>query len=199
MHFPSNRVKITTVTVVDRQTDHRNQLCQVLTRCAGVVVFDQCATLHEAEACMSMRLPRVLLLGDDLLDSPGWHSLDVLRGLRGKVLTIALSDQRSAAHITSAFRKGAVGYLLRQNASTLVNRSVQDVTSGGSPMSPEISRVLVQSLAEPEPVSGQLASLSSREREVLELLSVGARYGEVATRLKLSRDTVHSHAKYIYR
>ena len=54
-------------------------------------------------------------------------------------------------------------------------------------------------MAEPEPVSGQLASLSSREREVLELLSVGARYGEVATRLKLSRDTVHSHAKKIYR
>ncbi|MEY4688686.1 MAG: hypothetical protein RIR76_2709 [Verrucomicrobiota bacterium] len=188
-----------TVTVVDRSDTYRHQLCQVLTRCPGVVVFDQCATLQEAHTVLKMRMPRVVLLGDDLADSPGWDGLTAVRALGTKMLLMALSDQRAAGHIRSAFQRGAVGYLLRQTAGTLVQRSIHEVTAGGAPMSPEIARALVQSMAEPEPVSGPLASLSRREREVLELLSVGARYQEIAHRLELSRDTVHSHAKRIYR
>ena len=80
--------------------------------------------------------------------------------------------------------------------------ALEAAREGGKPLLDsrvEIARALVQSMAEPEPVSGPLASLSRREREVLELLSVGARYQEIAHRLELSRDTVHSHAKRIYR
>ncbi len=195
----ASRIGIITVTVVDRSEAFRHQLCQVLTRCPGIVVFDQCATLQEARTCLELRAPRVLLLGDDLTGSPGWEAMEAMRDLTGKVLTMAMSDQRAAGHIRAAFVQGAVGYLLRQTAATLVQRSLHEVTAGASPMSPEVSRALIQSLAEPEPVSGPLASLSRREREVLELLSIGARYHEIANRLKLSRDTVHSHAKNIYR
>ena len=196
MNPRATRIGIITVTVVDRSGDFRHQLCQVLTRCPGIVVFDQCATLQEARTCLELRAPKVLLLGDNLADSPGWEAM---RALTGRVLTMALSDQLAARHIRAAFEQGAVGYLLRQTAATLVQRSLHEVAAGASPMSPEVSRALVQSLAEPEPVSGPLASLSRREREVLGLLSIGARYYEIADRLKLSRDTVHSHAKNIYR
>lgn len=199
MNSTPSRIGIVTLTVVDRNDSYRQQLCQVLTRCPGVVVFDQCGTLEEARTVLKLRMPRVLLLGDDLADSPGWEALDAVRALSTRVLTIALSDQRAAGHIRSAFQRGAAGYLLRQTAASLVQRALHEVTAGGAPMSPEVSRALVQSFAEPEPVAGPLASLSRREREVLELLSVGARYHEIASRLELSRDTVHSHAKKIYR
>jgi len=199
MNPPPTRIGIVTVSVVDRNDAYRQQLCQFLTRCPGVVVFDQCATLQEARNVLKLRMPRVLLLGDDLPDAPAWAALDAVRALSARVLTLALSDQRVSGHIRAAFQRGAVGYLLRQSAALQVMRALQEVTAGGSPMSPEVSRALVQAIAEPEPVSGPLASLSRREREVLELLSVGARYHEIAHRLELSRDTVHSHAKKIYR
>jgi DNA-binding response OmpR family regulator len=98
MNPPPTRIGIVTVSVVDRNDAYRQQLCQFLTRCPGVVVFDQCATLQEARNVLKLRMPRVLLLGDDLPDAPAWAALDAVRALSARVLTLALSDQRVSGH-----------------------------------------------------------------------------------------------------
>ena len=89
--------------------------------------------------------------------------------------------------------------MLRSTAAIDIHQALVAVTNGGAWMSPSLSLVLVRSIAEPRKPTGHLSSLSKREHEVLKLLSSGARYTEVATQLELSRDTVHSHVKQIYR
>ena len=190
---------IITVSLAARNDVFRRQMAELLCRCPGVVVFDQCRSSADAAACLTDRMPRVLVIADDLDDDGGWQVLAGLRRWREKVSFLAISRVGTAAHVRSAFAQGAVGCLSQHTAFNLIHRAVREIFEGGAPMSPEIARTLVRSLADPEPAQDSLSVLSSREREVLELLSGGARYREVANSLNLSCDTVHSHAKSIYR
>ncbi len=190
---------IFTVSIVERNESLRRKLSVILSRCPGIVVFDLCAGLQDGTLCLSDRKPAVLLIGDKPADGDDWDMLAAARRMAPKAIMIALSDQSSPDHLKSAFRQGAVGYVLRSTAETDIHKALVEVTNGGAWMSPSLSLVLVRSIAEPRKPTGHLSLLSKREHEVLKLLSSGARYSEVANQLELSRDTVHSHVKQIYR
>jgi DNA-binding NarL/FixJ family response regulator len=192
------RSSLITVTVVERNDAYRAKLCAALSRCPGVVIFDQCADGATAEACLDHRRPRVLIVGDTQPGQNGWNLISALRSRGTGEMIVALSDLPTSEHIRAAFRAGALGYFLRRTAATQLPRALAEVMAGGAPMSPEIARTLVTSYARPARPCGLIRLLTEREREILELLSLGVRYREVGIRLGVSRDTVHSHAKKIY-
>ena len=177
----------------------RGQICSLLARCPGVVLFDSCADAAELAAGLKQRPPRVLLAGDNLTGVSNWNWLADVLGELPELLALAISEHKDVTHVEGAFAAGAVGYLLTSNLEQYLQRALQDVVTGGSPMTPEVARDLVRSLAAPAQPTGLLAQLTKRERQVLELLSLGTRYNEIAEQLSLSRDTVHSHTKKIYR
>src|SRR5690349_173978 len=73
MNPPPNRYSLTTVSIVDGNEAFRSALVKLLVRCPGVVIFDQCADAATARVAVMQRPPRVLLVGDDLADAPGWQ------------------------------------------------------------------------------------------------------------------------------
>ena len=195
----STRHPLITVSIVDGNTAYRNFLAQSLARCPGVVIFDKCDTAGAATKALAERPPRVLFVSNSLPDSPAWAFMDSLRAQRFTGQVIAVSDSEVVSDVQAAFRAGAMGYLLRSTPLPLVHQALHDVTGGGAPLTPSVARALVSSFSAPPPETGLLAELTARESEVLDLLSRGLRYRQIAKTMCLSPDTVHSHAKNVYK
>jgi DNA-binding NarL/FixJ family response regulator len=98
--------------------------------------------------------------------------------------------------IFEALAAGANGYLLKQTAPTELLNSIRDVHNGGSPMSSHIARKVVQSFQRPQAADAE--ALTAREQEVLDYLTRGYMYKEIANLLHISFDTVHTHTRHIY-
>lgn len=193
------RHALITVSIVHENANYRAALGQALARFPGVVVFDKCSTAKDAVQALEQRPPRVLFAGHNLPDAPNWDFVESLPRLRLSTQVIAVSSSEAVADVHTALRAGAMGYLLQNTPLPLVHQALHDITTGGAPLAPSVARALVASFSAPAGESGLLADLTNRESEVLDMLSRGLRYRQIATMLQLSPDTVHSHAKKVYR
>jgi DNA-binding NarL/FixJ family response regulator len=129
-----------------------------------------------------------LLAGDLLARFPG-------------ALIIMVSALRDDGPILEAIRGGAVGYVLKGADAAELVAAIDDALAGGAPMSPAIARrVLALMRAEPAAATStaELARLTPRETEMLELVATGAGDKEVAEKLGVARPTVKNCLLGIY-
>jgi DNA-binding NarL/FixJ family response regulator len=99
--------------------------------------------------------------------------------------------------VFNALRAGANGYVLKNTPPVKLLEAITELYQGGSPMSASIARKVIGSLR-PARSEKSASELSSRELEILEALSKGMRYQEVADSLFISVDTVRSHVRAMY-
>lgn len=142
-------------------------------------------------------VPRVILLDVSL---PGQTGLDALPELRRRLpgTDIILQTMHDdPERIFRALRAGATGYVIK-NATSLpqYKQAILDVLHGGAALSPSVARKALQHF-QPAP-SQQPALLSAREQQVLQGLVEGLTEKQVAARLALSPDTVHTYVKRLY-
>ena len=163
----------------------------------------KCVGVHEnaeaALAALPQERPSVVLMD---INMPGMSGIECVRRLKPQMLGtqfMMLTVYEDPDHIFKALSSGASGYLLKRTPRAELLSAVKDVHAGGSPMSSNIARKIVQSFqrfngavpAEPD-------NLSPREREVLELLARGYLYKEIAESLHISVPTVNTHIRRIY-
>jgi DNA-binding NarL/FixJ family response regulator len=102
-------------------------------------------------------------------------------------------------HIFKALSSGASGYLLKRTPRAELLAAIKDVHAGGSPMSSNIARKIVQSFQRFHSTSpAEPYNLSPREQEILELLARGYLYKEISDMLHISVPTVNTHVRHIY-
>jgi len=142
--------------------------------------------------------PDVVLMDINLPGINGIECLVRLKALNPSVQFIMLTIFESADAIFQSLKAGASGYLLKQTPPARLLEAIEDVFKGGSPMSGEIARKVVQSFQNPSPQSAEYNDLSKREEEVLALLSRGFMYKEIADKLFISIETVRAHIRKIY-
>ncbi len=158
----------------------------------------------EAIARLAAARPDVLLVD---LGLPDVHGTDVIRNAARTIPTCDImvitvfGDERN---VLASIEAGATGYVLKDCTDVDLVRHVLDLHSGGAPMSPGIARmVLARMRARGESsavATGEVeAELTAREIDVLQLISRGYTYVEVAKKLDISSHTVGSHAKNLYR
>lgn len=100
--------------------------------------------------------------------------------------------------VFEALKAGASGYILKNTAPEKIIDSLVELYEGGSPMSPKIARKVLSTFNAPMPDNSVHELLSKREQEVLELLSKGFLYKEIADKLSISISTVKRHLNSIY-
>jgi DNA-binding NarL/FixJ family response regulator len=110
------------------------------------------------------------------------------------ILTVLDDDEL----IFRALEAGADGYLLKRSKPADLRTALMDVLDGGAPMSSAIARRVVRSFRRPAANPRNEAHLSTREIEVLSLLSRGLSNKEIADQMRLSVETVRSYLKTIY-
>ncbi len=103
-------------------------------------------------------------------------------------------------NIFSALKAGATGYMIKSSKPEDLVNAIREINNGGSPMSTSIARLVVGSFGSTQPTNQKnyLAELTHREREIVEHLSKGFVYKEIAEKLFLSPDTVRTHIRNIY-
>jgi DNA-binding NarL/FixJ family response regulator len=159
-------------------------------------------TLAEARAWFGAHTADVLLTD---LALPDGHGLTLMRELAQRqpaceVLVVSVFGDEDS--VLACVEAGAVGYIHKDSRPDDVAQVIIDVKHGASPISPMIARKLLERLRRKEPEAPQRAShgvvLSPRESEVLELISRGYAYAEIARLKGVTMHTVQTHIKNLY-
>lgn len=151
-----------------------------------------------AIAALPAHAPDVALVDINL---PGASGIECVRRLKPKLPAtqfVMLTVYEDSDHIFAALSAGATGYLLKRTPRDALLAALREVHAGGSPMSSNIARKVVQSLQQPRPKAKASEILSAREAEVLELLSRGHVYKEIAEAIGISLPTVNTYIRRIY-
>jgi DNA-binding NarL/FixJ family response regulator len=151
---------------------------------------------REALNLVSELQPDIVLMD---ISMPGLNGIEATRQLRQiypDIKIVILSMHANEEYVFQVLQAGAAGYVLKQSDSSEVLTAIRAALSGGSFLSPPISRAVIEDYVHRAEVRGQgedLDILTSREREVLQLLAEGLPNREIAEQLSISVKTVETH------
>jgi DNA-binding NarL/FixJ family response regulator len=186
------------VSIVEDNEQLRATLARVLNRAEGFRCVSQHGDAESALEGLPKERPEVVLMDINL---PGMNGVECARKLKQtspQILVIMLTVYEDTENIFNALAAGASGYLLKRTKSAELLEAIREVQRGGSPMTTHIARKVVQSFQKAGPSSQPTENLSQREQEVLDCLSQGFLYKEIAEKLGISYETVHTYIRRIY-
>jgi DNA-binding NarL/FixJ family response regulator len=185
------------VSIIEDDVAAREILVGWIRRAEGFRFVSEHETAELALAKLPQEKPGVVLVDINL---PGMSGIECVRRLKPILQDtqfVMVTVYEDANHIFNALAVGATGYMLKQTRRGDLLAALKEVHAGGSPMSSQIARKVVQSFRRPTD-SGNQADLSPREQEVLELLARGYLYKEIAESLQISVQTVNTYIRRIY-
>jgi len=183
-----------TVLLVDDHAVVRQGYRRLLARDPAMQVVAEAASAQEAMECERRCQPDVVVLDIAL---PGVSGIETARRLiarRGAVRILMFSMYQDAIYASRAFEAGALGYLSKSSAPELLVEAVRAVAAGRRYVSPDVAQAMA---AADTGGGGVMASLSSREHEILRLLTSGYELSEIGARLGVSTKTVANHQSVI--
>lgn len=142
--------------------------------------------------------PDVVVMDIELPGISGIECTARLKRILPETQILMVTVYTDTQQIFRALEAGASGYLLKRATPEEIMRSIHDVKNGGSPMSAEIARKVVQSFRKPVPTQAAIEALSPRESEILGLLAQAYTSKEIASELGIGYETVCSHLGNIY-
>jgi DNA-binding NarL/FixJ family response regulator len=136
------------------------------------------------------------------LELPGASGMEMIREMSPHLINTAfvvLTIHDDPAKVFAALRSGASGYLLKSAKPAEIAAGIRQAAEGGSPLSQDIARLLIQSFQEPaKPEKKEIPGLTPRESQILELLAKGMVPKEVGYELHISYETVRDYLKSVY-
>lgn len=185
------------VAVVEDDPTVRAMLCEWLQPVDGFECVGNYAEAKSAISALAQQPPDVALVDINL---PGMSGIECVLRLKIRIPStqfVMITNYEDADHILDALASGATGYLLKRTRREDLLNAVREVFAGGSPMSSNIARKIVQSFQRDPSRSPGGEGLSPREGEVLALLARGYLYKEVADIIGISLPTVKTYIRRI--
>jgi DNA-binding NarL/FixJ family response regulator len=194
----SKNPDIISIAVVEDDKTIREGLVLFLQGSPGLLCVAAYENGEEAIAGLREMQSDVVLMDVKLPGISGIECILKLKALNLPMLFIILTVFDDDELIFKSLAAGASGYLTKQTSPSKLLEAIYEVYSGGSPMSNEIARKVVQSFQQQGPFINSQNGLSKREEEILAYLARGYLYKEIAELLFISVDTVRSHIRHIY-
>ena len=188
----------TNVSIVEDNDKLRGTLARVLNRADGFRCVSQYANAEDALKDLPQVRPDVVLMDINLPGMNGVKCVQQLKTLLPGIQVMMLTVYEDTENIFNALAAGANGYMLKRTPSKELLEAIQEVHQGGSPMTMHIARKVVQSFQRSAASVPSTENLSEREQQVLDLLSLGQMYKEIADKLGISYETVHTYIRRIY-
>src|SRR6266446_9820783 len=186
------------VSIVEDDAHARKILARWVSQASGFHLAGEWADAETAVQTLPERKPDVVLMDINL---PGMTGVEAVRKLKPALpgtQFVMLTVYEDADHIYDALAAGATGYLLKQTPPEELLSALQEVHQGGSPITRNIARKVVQFFRQPAVHISSEAEPSQREQEVLDLVAKGYLYKEIADRLNISLTTVNTYVRRVY-
>lgn len=188
------------VAIVDDDAALRADFGEFLARFPELKLVSAHPDAESALVELPGRRPDVVLMDINL---PGMDGVNCMRRLKEQLpgtqfmmLTVYEDNDR----LFTSLQAGASGYLLKRASPAEIAEAIRELHTGGSPMTPQIARRVVQHYqqAAPAAASPELGALTEHQRKFLEQLAQGYRYKEIADNLGITMDAVRSYVRRIY-
>jgi DNA-binding NarL/FixJ family response regulator len=187
-----------TVSIIEDDAPARKILAGWIGRAKSFRCGSEHGTAEDALGKLPQSRPDIVLADINL---PGMNGIECVRRLKlemPETQFVMLTVYEDADHIFQALAAGASGYLLKRTTRAGLLTALTDVHAGGSPISSQVARKVVQWFQRTPAGTVETERLSQREREVLELLAHGFAFKEVSDKLGISVTTVGTHVRRIY-
>ncbi len=189
------------VAIVEDNNDIRQALEQIISMAEGYTLAGSCINGEEAINNIPLLNPAVVLMDINLGGIDGIECVRILKELYPEMLFMMCTVYEEDEKIFEALSAGANGYILKKTTPDKLLNAISELYEGGAPMSSQIASKVVAAFKSRPPVSlstDSLDILSKREKEILEALSRGLLYKEIADQLFISSQTVRKHVYHIY-
>lgn len=157
-----------------------------------------CSTAEDALSLILKHQPEVVLMDIQLPRMSGIECVARLKEQLPAMQVIMVTVYEDPDRIFRALRAGASGYILKRSRPDQVLSAIHDVEKGGVPMSGAIARKVITYFHDQKVTKNEVERLSTREREVLDLVVQGFPNKEIAEKLSVSIDAIRKHLKSIY-
>jgi two-component system, NarL family, response regulator DevR len=171
----------------------RRGIADLLEAEPGITVVGEAGTVDEALRRIPATRPQVAVLDARLPDGSG---IDVCRDIRSSapdVRCLILTSYDDNDAVFAAVMAGASGYLLKEIRGNSLVEAIRQVAQGRSLLDPSVTERLLARLRDGAPQDERFASLSEREREILELIADGLTNRQIGERLFLAEKTVKNY------
>ncbi|HEY5345987.1 MAG TPA: response regulator transcription factor [Verrucomicrobiae bacterium] len=188
------------ISIVEDNDKLRGTLAKVIGRAEGFRFATDYANAEDAVADLPKVRPDVILMDINLPGMNGVECARKLKTLLPQTQVMMLTVYEDTENIFKALAAGANGYMLKRTPTKDLIEAIREMQRGGSPMTTHIARLVVQSFQKTKVPSsgGDLSDLSEREQQVLDLLAQGLIYKEIAEKLNIGYETVHTYIRRIY-
>jgi DNA-binding NarL/FixJ family response regulator len=187
------------VLIVEDDLRLRASLAHAIRCASDLKLVGEADDLPEGLRLLDAVHPEVLLVDIGL---PSGSGLELIRHASKQsahcnvmVITVFAEEQL----VLDCIEAGATGYLLKGSSPQDIAVQIRSLVAGGSPISPTIARRLLMRFTNQRNSDADAPNLSTQEQAVLSMSAKGYSYDEIAGLLKLSRHTVETYVKRIYR
>jgi DNA-binding NarL/FixJ family response regulator len=177
--------------LADDHTIVRQGLKLILAAQPDFEVVGEAANGREAADLAEKLKPDIVLMDVQMPELNGIEATRRMVAANARMKVLVLSMHKEALYVREVLKAGARGYILKDAIDTELLSAMRSVARGDGYISPAVSGALAADYREQS--SNPLDTLSTREREVLQLIAEGKTNKEVATKLNLSVYTVDSH------
>jgi DNA-binding NarL/FixJ family response regulator len=186
------------VAIVEDDEGIRSSLSALIRRAKDFKLAGEYANGESALQEIPKLLPDVVLMDINLPGMKGYECVRQLKAVHPSVQFLMLTVYEDSDSLFNSLKAGASGYLLKRTALARLLEAIRDVHSGGSPMTPQLARRVVQFFSKPAEGQSPVSRLTAGEKEFLDQLANGYAYKEIADRMQISIDTVRSYVRTVY-
>jgi DNA-binding NarL/FixJ family response regulator len=190
--------RIIAIVTIEDQTVIREGLAAMIDATQGFRCVGRYASVEEAIEGLARTTPDVVLTDLGLPGRSGIEGIKLLKSRYPRVLFLVLTVYDDDERIFEALCAGACGYLLKKTPAARLLEGIREVVAGGSPMSPEVARRVVELFRRVRPSDTADYALTPHETRLLKLIVEGHSYKSAAASLNVSVHTISFHMRSIY-
>jgi|SRR6185436_15710900 len=187
-----------TVSIVEDLDEVREALQRLINQSETFSFVEGYNNAEQAEKNIPLHPPDIVIMDINL---PGMSGIECINRIKEKcdgtqfmMFTIYEDDEK----VFEALKAGAHGYLLKKTSKEKLLEALEELHSGGSPMSTNIARKVIEAFEKKDQPAAEVNSLTNKEKQILDLLAKGFLYKEIASQLHSTRNTIKQHIHHIY-
>ena len=186
-----------TVCIVEDLEDVRNGLAAIINMTDGFKVLQTFSNAEDAVDNLVSLHPDIVIMDIHL---PGMSGIECIRRIheRNKSIQFMMfTIYENSDTVFEALEAGASGYILKNSSPAKIVESLRELHQGGSPMNAEIAKKLVTRFQKQTFPENEY-HLTPKEQKIIELMSKGYLYKEIAFELNNTVNTIKQHIRHIY-